>query len=114
MTSHECAYKFRFYPDATQEGIMESMNKNDYHTISASNDNHMKLIHAERKPQNEPVKQDTPFTELMKFHIITLNTLIAIILSDVFNANILVIAYLTVSTIAIIGFIVHGFNNGSI
>ena len=125
MTSHECAYKFRFYPDATQEGIMESMNKNDYHTISASNDNHMKLIHAERKPQNEPVKQDTPFTELMKFHIITLNTLIAIILSTVFNliaiilstvfnANILVIAYLTVSTIAIIGFIVHGFNNGSI
>lgn len=110
MTSHECAYKFRFYPDATQEGIMESMNKNDYHTISASNDNHMKLIHAERKPQNEPVKQDTPFTE----RIIVLNTLIAIILSTVFNANILVIVYLTVSTIAIIGFIVHGFNNGSI
>lgn len=68
----------------------------------------MKLMRAERKPQNEPVKQATPFTELMKFHLILANTLIAIILSTVFNANILVIAYLTVSTIAIIGFIVHG------
>ena len=86
---------------------MKSVRKNDYHTISASNDNHMKLMRAERKPQNEPVKQDTPFTELMKFHIITLNALIAIILSTVFNANILIIAYLTASTIAIIGFIVH-------
>lgn len=103
MTSHERAYKFRFYPDATQEGIMESMRKNDYHTISASNDNHMKLMRVERKPQNEPVKQDTPFTE----RIIVLNTLIAIIISTVFNANILIIAYLTASTIAIIGFIVH-------
>lgn len=91
-------------------GIIESMRKNDYHTISASNDNNMKLMCVERKPQNEPVKQDTPFTE----RIIILNTLIAIILSTIFNANILVIAYLLVSTIAIIGFIVHGFNNGSI
>lgn len=87
--------------------IIESMRKNDYHTISASNDNHMKLMRAERKPQDEPVKQDTPFTELMKFHIIILNTLIAIILSTVFNANILVIAYLTASVIASIGFIVN-------
>lgn len=97
-----------------QHAIIESMRKNDYHTISASNDRHVKLIHAERKPQNEPVKQDAPFTERMKFRIIILNTLIAIILSTVFNTNILVLAYLTVSAIAIIGFIVHGFNNGSI
>lgn len=94
-----------------QHAIIESMRKNDYHTISASNDRHVKLIHAERKPQNEPVKQDT--TLRMEFLII-LNTLIAIILSTVFNANILVLAYLTASAIAIIGFIVHGFNNGSI
>lgn len=94
-----------------QHAIIESMRKNDYHTISASNDRHVKLIHAERKPQNEPVKQDA--TLRMKFLII-LNTLIAIILSTVFNANILVLAYLTASAIAIIGFIVHGFNNGSI
>lgn len=87
--------------------IIESMNKNDYHTISASNDNHMKLMRAERKPQDEPVKQDTPFTELMKFRIISLNALIAIILSTIFNANILIIAYLTASVIAIIGFIVR-------
>lgn len=97
----------------SQHAIIESMRKNDYHTISASNDRHVKLIHAERKPQNEPVKQDTTFTELMEFLII-LNTLIAIILSTVFNTNILVLAYLTASAIAIIGFIVHGFNNGSI
>lgn len=94
--------------------IIESMRKNDYHTISASNDS---IIHAERKPQNEPVKQDTPFTELMKFNIIILNILIAMILSTVFDANILVIAYLAASVleIAIIWFIVriHGFNNGS-
>lgn len=85
------------------------MRTHDYHTIGTSNDNHMKLIHAERKPQNEPVKQDTPFTELMKFRIITLNTLIAIILSTVFNANILVIVYLAVSAIAIICFIAHAY-----
>lgn len=96
----------------SQHAIIESMRKNDYHTISASNDRHVKLIHAERKPQNEPVKQDT--TLRMKFRIIILNTLIAIILSTVFNTNILVLAYLTASAIAIIGFIVHGFNNGSI
>lgn len=78
------------------------MNKNDYHTISASNDNHMKLMRAERKPQDEPVKQDTH-----SLNIISLNTLIAIILSTVFNANILIIAYLTASVIAIIGFIVR-------
>lgn len=84
--------------------IIESMRKNDYHTISASNDS---IIHAERKPQNEPVKQDTPFTELMKFHIIILNTLISIILSTVFNANILVIAYLTASVIVALVFIMH-------
>lgn len=83
--------------------IMESMRKNDYHTISASNDS---IIHAERKPQNEPVKQDTHSLNL-KFRIISLNALIAIILSTIFNANILVIAYLTASVIAIIGFIVH-------
>jgi len=53
-TSHERAYKFRFYPDATQESIMESMRKNDYHTISASNDNHMKLMRTERKPPMMP------------------------------------------------------------
>lgn len=79
--------------------IIESMRKNDYHTISASNDS---IIHAERKPQNEPVKQDTH-----SLNIIALNTLIAIILSTVFNANILVIAYLTASVIASIGFIVN-------
>lgn len=95
-----------------QHAIIESMRKNDYHTISASNDRHVKLIHAERKPQNEPVKQDT--TLRMEFLIILMNTLIAIILSTVFNTNILVLAYLTASAIAIIGFIVHGFNNGSI
>lgn len=67
------------------------MNKNDYHTIGASNDNNMKIIRAERKPQNEPVKQDTPFTKHMEFRILILNTLITIILSTVFNANILVI-----------------------
>lgn len=88
-----------------QHAIIESMRKNDYHTISASNDRHVKLIHAERKPQNEPVKQDT--TLRMKFRIIILNTLIAIILSTVFDANILVLAYLTASAIAIIGFIVR-------
>lgn len=82
--------------------IIESMNKNDYHTISASNDNHMKLMRAERKPHDEPVKQDTH-----SLNIIALNTLIAIILSTVFNANILIIAYLTASVIAIIGFIVR-------
>ena len=71
--------------------IIESMRKNDYHTISASNDS---IIHAERKPQNEPVKQDTH-----SLNIIALNALIAIILSTVFNANILVIAYLTASVI---------------
>ena len=103
-TSHERAYKFRFYPDATQDGTIESMNKNDYHTISASNDN---IIHAERKPQDEPVKQDTPFTELMVFRIILLNTLIAIIISTVFNTNIIILAYLTASVIASIGFIVN-------
>lgn len=86
MTSHERAYKFRFYPDATQESTIESMRKNNYHTISASNDNHMKLMRAERKPQNEPVKQDTQFAELPKFLIIT---------------------YLKVIVIAIIGFIMH-------
>lgn len=102
MTSHERAYKFRFYPDATQESIMESVNKNDYHTISASNDNHMKPMRAERKPQNEPVKQDTH-----SLNIIALNALIAIILSTVFNANILVIAYLTASVIVALVFIVH-------
>lgn len=102
MTSHERAYKSRFYPDAIQDGTIESMNKNDYHTISASNDNHMKLMRAERKPQDEPVKQDTH-----SLNIIALNTLIAIILSTVFNANILVIDYLTASVIAIIGFIVN-------
>lgn len=83
--------------------IIESMRKNDYHTISASNDS---IIHAERKPQNEPVKQDTHSLNL-KFRIIALNALIAMILSTVFNANILVIAYLTASVIAIIGFIVR-------
>lgn len=102
MTSHERAYKSRFYPDATQDGTIESMNKNDYHTISASNDNHMKLMRAERKPQDEPVKQDTH-----SLNIIALNTLIAIILSTVFNANILIIAYLTASVIAALVFIVH-------
>lgn len=104
MTSHERAYKFRFYPDAnTGKGIIESMRKNDYHTISASNDKHVKPMHAERKPQNEP---DTPFiTERMKYMIIILNTLIAIILSTVFNANILILAYLTVSDITLIGYI---------
>lgn len=81
---------------------MESMNKNDYHTISASNDNHMKLMRAERKPQDEPVKQDTH-----SLNIIALNTLIAIILSTVFNANILVIAYLTASVIVALVFIMH-------
>lgn len=80
------------------------MRKNDYHTISASNDS---IIHAERKPQNEPVKQDTHSLNSWKFRIIALNTLIAIILSTVFNANILVIAYLTASVIASIGFIVN-------
>lgn len=78
------------------------MNKNDYHTISASNDNHMKLMRAERKPQDEPVKQDTH-----SLNIIALNTLIAIILSTVFNANILVIAYLTASVIVALVFIMH-------
>lgn len=106
MISHERAYKFRFYPDATQESTIESMRKNNYHTISASNDNHMKLMRVKRKPQNEPVKQDTHSLNL-KFRIIALNTLIAIILSTVFNANILVTAYLTASVIAIIGFIMH-------
>lgn len=91
----------------SQYGMIESMRKNDYHTISASNDRHVKLMREKGKPQNEPVKQDTPFTELMKFHIILLNTLIAIILSTVFNANILILAYLTASAIAIIGFIVR-------
>lgn len=79
--------------------IIESMRKNDYHTISASNDS---IIHAERKPQNEPVKQDTH-----SLNIIALNTLIAIILSTVFNANILIITYLTASVIAALDFIVH-------
>lgn len=106
MTSHERAYKSRFYPDATQEGTIESMNKNDYHTISASNDNHMKPMRAERKPQNEPVKQDTQSAELILL-IITLNALIAIMAFIGFNANILVSAYLTASMIAIIGFIMH-------
>lgn len=50
--------------------IIESMNKKDYHTISASNDKHVKLMREKGKPQNEPVKQDTPFTESMKFLII--------------------------------------------
>lgn len=90
-----------------QHAIIESMNKNDYHTISASNDSHVKLMREKGKPQNEPVKQDTSFTERMKFLIIILNTLIAIILSTVFNTNVLVLAYLTASAIAIIGFIVH-------
>lgn len=82
------------------------MRKNDYYTISASNDNHMKLMRTGRKSQNEPVKQDTHSLNL-KFRIISLNALIAIILSTIFNANILVIAYLTASVIAIIGFIVR-------
>ena len=87
---------------------MESMNKNDYHTISASNDNHMKPMRAERKPQNEPVKQDTSSDdELLIFLIITLNAIIAIIAFIGFNANILVSAYLTASMIAIIGSCYH-------
>lgn len=83
--------------------IIESMRKNDYHTISASNDNHMKLMRTGRKSQNKPVIAGSS----LKVLIIALNTLIAIILSTVFNANILVIAYLTASVIAIIGFIVR-------
>ena len=79
--------------------IIESMRKNDYHTISASNDS---IIHAERKPQDEPVKQDTH-----SLNIIALNTLIAIILSTVFNTNIIILAYLTASVIVALVFIVR-------
>lgn len=96
---HSCTRLYFMIESSDRKEIMESMRKNDYHTISASNDS---IIHAERKPQNEPVKQDTH-----SLNIIALNTLIAIILSTVFNANILIIAYLTASVIAIIGFIVR-------
>ena len=96
---HSCTRLYFMIESSDRKEIIESMRKNDYHTISASNDS---IIHAERKPQNEPVKQDTH-----SLNIIALNTLIAIILSTVFNANILVIAYLTASVIASIGFIVN-------
>lgn len=101
---HSCTRLYFMIESSDRKEIIESMRKNDYHTISASNDS---IIHAERKPQNEPVKQDTPFTELMVFRIILLNTLIAIIISTVFNTNIIILVYLTASVIASIGFIVN-------